>query len=187
MYEAIVIGVSAGGLAALTAIIPELPGNYQLSVLIVQHQVADASDFLSEYLNEKSSITVQEAIPGEKVLPGNVYIGPPNYHLLVEKNRRISLSVDSKVNYSIPSIDVLFESAADAYQKKLVGVILTGANSDGSQGLKKIKKAGGLTIVQDPVTAEMPEMPKAAINATTVDHILTLRKITQFLKSLSHE
>ncbi len=183
-YEAIVLGISAGGMEALTHIIPRLPADFALPVVIVQHMHSASDDFLAHYLDEKSFLKVKQADEKEEILPGVAYFAPPNYHLMVEDDRRFSLSIDAPVNYARPSIDVLFETAADVYGTKLVGVILTGANSDGSHGLSKIKESGGLTVVQDPETAEMDVMPKAAIAAADVDYILPLKEIGPFLKRL---
>lgn len=185
MYEAIVIGVSAGGMEALTTIIPKLPEGFNLPLIVVQHRVRDADTFLAEYLNRLSALPVQEAVPGSGVESGVVYIAPSGYHLLLERDKVFSLSIDPRVNYSIPSVDVLFESAAVAYGNGLVGLILTGANSDGSRGLATVKAYGGLTLVQDPLTAEVRSMPQAAIAATIVDHILPLREIAAFLTDLA--
>jgi len=186
-YQAVVVGASMGGMQALKILLGQLPEHFQLPVIVVQHQVADADGFLVNYLNRQCKIRVKEACFNEIILASNVYISPPAYHLLIEEERTFSLSVDLPVNYSIPSIDVLFESAADVYGEHLVGVILTGANSDGSQGLDKIKKAGGLTLVQDPTTAEAPEMPNSAIQATKIDHILGIEKIGVFLRGLADD
>ena len=186
-YQAIVIGASMGGMQALKSLLALLPENFALPVIVVHHQIADADEFLVDYLNRQCMIRVKEACLNETILPSHVYISPPAYHLLIEEDKTFSLSVDIPVNYSIPSIDVLFESAVDVSGEYLVGVVLTGANSDGSQGLDKIKKAGGLTIVQDPTTAEVSEMPRAAIKATKIDHILPIEKIGVFLKGLTDE
>jgi len=184
MYEAIVIGVSAGGLHALSQIIPEFPKDYPLAVIIVQHRLNDHNDFLAEYLNNLSNIKVKEPQSLEAVLPSNIYVAPAGYHLLIERNKTFSLSVDPPVSYSIPSIDVLFQSAAMCYQTKLIGLILTGANSDGSEGIKAVKEYGGLTLVQEPSTAEVDFMPKSAINNTDIDHIIPLKQIGRFLQQL---
>lgn len=186
-FEAVVIGVSAGGLNALSAIIPLLPRDFSLPVIIVQHLHPYADDYLAHYLNEKGQLLVKYAEEKENIAAGVVYLAPPNYHLLIEDNKTFSLSIEGPVNYARPSIDVLFESAADVYGPGLIGIILTGANYDGSQGLKRIKEMGGLTIVQDPRTAEMDSMPKAAIAITKVDHILPLEQIGHFLADLSPE
>jgi two-component system chemotaxis response regulator CheB len=155
-YEAIVIGSSAGGLPALLNLFKNLPVDFPLPIIIVQH-----------------------------LLDGNdSYLAPPGYHLLIEDDHTLSLSMDPRVNFSRPSIDVLFESAAFVYEERCIGIILTGASSDGSQGLKKIKAKGGLTLVQDPKNAEFSEMPMAAINALEVDHICTIEEISDFMKSI---
>jgi|TARA_Y100000294_G_scaffold164840_1_gene171902 two-component system chemotaxis response regulator CheB len=183
-YEAIVMGASSGGTQALLRIIPALPTETGVPVIIVQH-VQEGSNFtLPDFLNEKSGVLVKEACDKEPIQPGTVYIAPPGYHLLVEEDRTLALSMDPKVSYARPSIDVLFESAARVFEDNLVGIILTGANSDGSQGLKEVKAFGGLTIVQDPATAEADTMPMEAIKAIQVDHVLELNSIGHFLKGL---
>ncbi|PCI24526.1 MAG: chemotaxis protein CheB [SAR324 cluster bacterium] len=180
-YDAIVIGVSAGGMEALSVIFPGLPKEFPLSITVVQHRQADSDDFLIQYLNNLSPMLVKEAEEKESLSSGVVYIAPPGYHLLIEEDHSFTLSVDPPVNYARPSIDVLFESAADAFMEKLVGIVLTGASADGSLGLKKIKELGGLTLVQAPETAEHPFMPRAAVQATQIDHILQLNQISPFL------
>lgn len=185
LYEAIAIGVSAGGLSALEKILPKLDKYIPMPVFIVQHISPDSDNYLPKHFDARSFVTVKEGEDKEKATPGTVYFAPPNYHLMVEYERTISLSTEGRVNYSRPSIDVLFDTAADAYGNKLIGVILTGANSDGALGLKKIKKFGGLTIVQSPETAEADAMPKAAIEAVEVDHILPLDEIGDFLNTLA--
>lgn len=183
-YEAIVIGVSSGGMITLDKILRHLPSDFALSIIIVQHQHPESDDFLARFLDARCSLTVKQADEKEIIMPGKIYIAPPNYHLLVEEDKTLSLSTNKRVNFARPSIDVLFESAADAFGEKLVGIILTGANEDGSRGLKKIKESGGLTIVQDPDTAEVDTMPKAAIASTKVDYILPLENIGPFICSL---
>lgn len=184
-YEAVVIGASAGGLDALAQILPDLPLSFGLPVVIVQHRAHDSDSFFTDYLDQRCSLTVKEALMGDTMTPGSVIVAPPGYHLLVESSTTLSLSVDTPVKHSMPSIDVLFESAARVFCNKLVGVVLTGANSDGSAGLQKIKAAGGLTVVQDPKTAEAPEMPRAAIAEVDVDHIIPLEEIAAFLGRIS--
>ncbi|MBU2520720.1 MAG: chemotaxis protein CheB [Proteobacteria bacterium] len=183
-YEAIVIGVSSGGMITLDKILRHLPSDFALSIIIVQHQHPESDDFLARFLDARCSLTVKEADEKEIIMPGKIYIAPPNYHLLAEKDKTLSLSTNKHVNFARPSIDVLFESAADVFGEKLVGIILTGANEDGSRGLKKIKESGGLTIVQDPDTAAVDTMPKAAIASTKVDYILPLENIGPFICSL---
>jgi len=184
-YKAIVIGASAGGLNALQEILAPLPADFRLPILIVQHRFPTADDLLTFALNESCRLMVKEADEKDYIEPGYVYVAPPNYHLLVERNRTLSLSADAKVCYSRPSIDVLFESAADVFLSQLIGIILTGANHDGTAGLKKIKQNGGLTLVQDPATAEAEIMPRSAIQANAVDQILSLADIAALLVQLS--
>ncbi len=186
-FEAIVIGISVGGMNALSTILPCLPGNFALTVIIVQHLHPSSGSYLARTLNERCKLTVKEADEKEEIKPGLVYIAPPDYHLLIEDNRTFSFCVGERVNYTRPSIDVLFESASDVYFSRLIGIILTGANNDGSQGLKIIKERGGLTIVQDPETAESAFMPRAAIAATEVEHILPLEQIGPFLVKLARD
>jgi len=184
-YEVIVIGVSAGGMKALGTILPSLPADFALGVIVAQHLHPSAEDALARRLDKSCELTVKLADEKESIAPGVIYIAPPDYHLMVEEERIFSLSLDEPVKYARPSIDVLFETAADAYGSTLVGIVLTGANTDGSHGLKKIKESGGLTVVQDPATAEIETMPRAAIAATQVDHILPLEEIGPFLVGLS--
>lgn len=183
-YRAIVIGASAGGMDAIKSILMPLQEGFSAPILIVQHLSPHSDGYMAKYLNELCKINVKEADEKEKILPGNAYIAPANYHLLIEKDETLSLTVDPKVNYSRPSIDILFESAAEVYENELIGIILTGGNGDGSKGLKMIKEFGGITIVQDPSTAEADFMPRAAIKASEVDYILSLNKISNKLIKL---
>jgi two-component system, chemotaxis family, protein-glutamate methylesterase/glutaminase len=184
MFEAAVIGVSAGGMRALKTILPALPAAFPLPIAIVQHLDAQADAYLAGYLDRLSAITVKEGEDKETMLPGTAYLAPAGYHLLIEPDRSLSLSVDEKVNFSRPSIDLLFESAADALGEALIGIVLTGANGDGARGLKAIKDRGGFAIVQDPKTAEVPYMPRAALDATLVDHVAHLERIAPLLMQL---
>lgn len=183
-YQAIVIGVSAGGLTALEAILPKLPKDYKLPILIVQHISKDSPNYLVKHFDDKVPMRVKESSDKASIENSTIYFAPPDYHLMVEPDKTITLSVDEKVNYSRPAIDLLFQSAAEVYFDKLIGLILTGANSDGAEGLFKVKEMGGLTIVQSPETAEVDVMPKAAIDATEIDYILPLDEIGSFLASL---
>jgi two-component system chemotaxis response regulator CheB len=180
-FDAIVMGASAGGLHALTRILQLLPPNYQLPVVVVQHRSKDQRNLLEEVLQQKCKVHIKQADEKELIQRGTVYIAPPDYHLLIESNGSFSLSFDPPVNFSRPSIDVLFETAADVFKQRLLGIILTGANSDGAQGIKKISLLGGTTIAQDPETADHPEMPRAAINTGHVQHILNPDAIGDFL------
>lgn len=184
IYEAIVIGASAGGLKALKTIILALPESFCVPLLIVQHMSPSSDSFMAHYFNQLSFLHVKEADSQEPIRPSHVYIAPPNYHMLVEKDKTISLSVESKVSYARPSIDVLFESAARVFKNRLIGVILTGANDDGSKGIKVIKELGGLTMAQAPETAESAVMPQAAIDTNCVDLVLNLDEMNQMFQSL---
>jgi two-component system chemotaxis response regulator CheB len=185
VYEIVLVGVSAGGFKAIPKLLGSLDAPFPLPVVIVQHEAHDAGDFFSLYLNNCCSLTVKQADEKEVIVPGTVYVAPPGYHLLVEEDHTFSLSTDDPVNYARPSIDVLFEAAADVYGRKTIGIILTGANSDGARGLKKIKDAGGLAIVQDPATAETGFMPKAALAMTQVDKVLPLDRIGPYLNEVA--
>ena len=183
-YQAIVVGTSAGGFNASQALLSGLAADLNAAVIVVQHLPNQANDSMISLLNEVSQLPVKEAEEKEPIRPGIVYLCPPDYHLLIEADRSFALSAEPKVNYSRPSIDVLFESAAEVYRTRLVGVVLTGANADGSAGLKIIKQYGGLAIVQDPGDAAYAEMPQAALDAVEVDTILPLAKIAGKLNSL---
>ncbi|MCZ8518620.1 MULTISPECIES: chemotaxis protein CheB [Paenibacillus] len=184
-YETVVVGVSAGGLKALSVLLGCLPADYPLPVLVVQHLLEGSDGFLAEALDSSLRIRVREAVDKLQIEAGCVYLAPAGYHLLVEEGRTLSLSVDPRVNYSRPSVDVLFESAAYVYGPGCIGVVLTGANGDGSAGLARIAEAGGLTVVQDPEEAEYTAMPKAAIEAVNADYILPLEGIGSLLGRLA--
>jgi two-component system, chemotaxis family, protein-glutamate methylesterase/glutaminase len=183
-YEAVAIGVSSGGMEALSTLLPLLAPSFPMAVMVVQHQHPHADDFLARYLDERCQISVRQADEKDPILPGQIYLAPANYHLLVETDRTFALAVFERVNYARPAIDVLFETAAEVYRQALIGIVLTGANDDGSQGLKTIKDYGGLTIVQDPATAETDAMPRAALEATPVDYVLPLPEIGALLNTL---
>jgi len=180
-YEAIVIGVSSGGMKAMKVMFSLLPKEFNTPIIIVQHISSQSENLWIRLLNDKSNLYIKEADEKESIENGKVYIAPPNYHLLIERDKTFSLTIDERVNYARPSIDVLFESAAEAYKSKLIGVILTGSNNDGTNGLKRIKEYGGLTIVQDPATAESSYMPASAIAVVQMDYILTLENIIKLL------
>jgi two-component system chemotaxis response regulator CheB len=184
-YKAVVMGLSAGGMEAMKVFIPALPASFPLPVAIAQHIGEDQDSFLAEYLDKIAPLAVKEAEDKEPLRANHIYLAPAGYHLLIERDGTFSLSVDPRVNYCCPSIDVLFESAADAFGESLIGVVLTGANGDGSQGLKIIKAHGGIAIAQNPLTADTPHMPRAALDATPVDHIVNLEEIAPLLMQLS--
>ncbi len=184
-YKAIVIGASAGGLFALSFVLEELPADFPVPVMIVQHRSKDQRDLLEEVLQSKCRIRIKQADEKEKIESGLVYIAPPDYHLLVEADRTFSLSADEPVRFSRPSIDVLFETAATVFKDSLIGIIFTGASNDGAAGMAAIKKYGGLTIAQDPAEAQFPYMPAASIETKEVKHIWTLSVIKSFLLKMS--
>jgi two-component system, chemotaxis family, protein-glutamate methylesterase/glutaminase len=161
-FDLIVVGASWGGLDALTALVRGLPPEFQVPVVIVQHRGPDAQSFLSDLLQQWTGRKVLEPEDKEPIEPGHIYIAPANYHLLVEAGH-LSLTTEAPVRYSRPSIDVMFGSAAHAYGPRLIGVVLTGANEDGSRGLQCIEEYGGYCVVQDPATAEVATMPEAAL------------------------
>ena len=182
-FELIAIGCSMGGMHALQVIFSVLPKDFPVPIAVVQHRYRTSNEGLPEFLRRRTQLQVVDTTDKEWIKPGTVYLAPANYHLLVERGE-LSLSVDEAVAYSRPSIDVLFESAADAYGTGVIGVILTGANADGAKGAMRIKSRGGFVIAQDPATAESPAMPRAAIEAARVDRILPLDRIGPFLVEL---
>jgi two-component system chemotaxis response regulator CheB len=179
----VVIGCSLGGMRALETILSALPADFPAAIAVVQHRYRTSNEGLPAYLSKSSALEVVDVEDKQWIKPGRVYLAPANYHLLVEEGM-FNLSVDEAVAHSRPSVDVLFESAADAYGRSVVGVILTGANQDGARGVARIKKLGGFVVVQDPKTAEAPAMPEAAIAAAPVDRILPLDRIGSFLVEL---
>jgi len=185
-YEAIVIGVSAGGLEALTVLLCDLPADFAIPIIIVQHRAKDEKNLLEEILQAKCKLTVKQADEKEQIEPGKIYFAPANYHLLIEDDHSFSLTSDTFVNYSRPSIDILFETAAEVFRSNLVGIILTGSNSDGAEGIKKIKDFGGATISQDPASADYSYMPQAAVNTNSVNQVLHLNEIKKFILSLEY-
>lgn len=180
--EAVVIGTSAGALEALTAILPNLPKDYPLAVMVVVHLPADKKSMLTELFVNKCQMPVKEAEDKERIRSGTIYFAPPDYHLLVEQDKSLSLSSEEPVLYSRPSIDVLFETAADAYGEGLIGVVMTGANEDGARGLKTIINAGGIGIVQSPEQAFSSTMPLAALKNCPSVPALPLDQIAILLK-----
>jgi two-component system chemotaxis response regulator CheB len=183
-YEAIVIGCSAGGLFALLEILSSLPEYFILPIVIVQHRSKEEPTLLEEVLSHKCRIRIRQAEEKEPIEAGVVYFAPPDYHLLIEEDRTFSLSFEPPVNFSRPSIDILFETAAAVFRKKLLGIILTGASRDGTEGIKSIRQAKGTTIAQDPATAHYPFMPQSAIDTGCVQHILDLNGIKDLLFSI---
>jgi two-component system chemotaxis response regulator CheB len=183
-YDLVVVGASWGGLAAFGKLLQALPHPVDTPIVLAQHRSADAPEgALRSLLQSSSSMPVLEAEDKEPIRRGHVYVAPADYHLLVEQGT-FALSTDARVQFSRPSIDVLFESAADAYGAGVVGIILTGANEDGARGLARIKEAGGVAIVQSPVEAERRAMPDAAIAHAHADAVLPLEALGQFVYGL---
>jgi two-component system chemotaxis response regulator CheB len=183
-FDAVAIGTSAGGVELLLRIIPALPADFPAPIIICQHAAAGATIGLARLLDSKSKLAVSEAQEKTRPSAGRVYLAPGGYHLLIERDGQFSLSLDPPVNYARPSIDVLMLSAADAYGSALAGILLTGANHDGAAGIAGIRLAGGLAVVQDPGTAQVPTMPEAALRLTTPDLILPLAQIHALLLKL---
>lgn len=200
--DAIVIGASAGGVEALSMVLPALPANLRAPVFVVVHLPRERRSLLAEIFRTRCALAVTEAQDKEPVEPGHVYFAPPDYHMLLDREKpraprygpeppassqvSISLSVDELVNYSRPAIDVLFESAADVYGSRLLGAILTGANNDGAAGLQAIRRAGGLALVQSPDSAQSSLMPESAIRKTPDALVCTLEQIAGILGSLDN-
>ncbi|CAN5729365.1 chemotaxis protein CheB [soil metagenome] len=182
-HEIVMIGVSAGGLDALCTLFAQIPASFGLAVVVVQHRSKD-STALCEVLSSCSHMPIEEVVDKAAIEPGHVYLAPPDYHLLVEEGF-FSLSLDAPELYSRPSIDVAFKSAADSYGSRVVGVVLTGANHDGSSGLREIVQRGGYPIVQDPLTAEVSTMPSAALRAVPAAMVLTLAEMAAHLQTLT--
>jgi two-component system chemotaxis response regulator CheB len=185
--ELVVIGASAGAVEALSAVLPALSSSYPLPLVIVVHLPANAPSLLPTLFSEKCALGATEAQDKQPLIPGLAYFAPPDYHVLVEPSRVLSLNADDPVNFSRPSIDVLFESAAASLGPGVLGILLTGANSDGADGLRAIQRAGGYTVVQDPATAQFSAMPEAALRLFRPDRVLTLPQIAALLAQLDNE
>lgn len=182
--EAIVIGASAGGVEALLTILSPLREGFRLPIIVVLHLPDERRSQLAEVFARRVSMPVAEASDKTVVEAGTLYFATQGYHLSVEQDRSFSLSLEDRVHYSRPSIDFLFESAADAYGSRLAAVLLTGANRDGARGLAQVKHRGGLTIVQDPDEAQVATMPRAALELHQPDHILPIRGISRLIVEL---
>lgn len=183
-WQAIVIGGSAGGTQVLLALLSVLPPDYQLPILVCAHLHVSDDGVYARQLDAHSALTVIEVCDKQPIEPGVVHVAPANYHLLVERSRTLALSTTAKVHWARPSIDVLFESAAHVFTTSLVGILLSGANDDGAAGLCIIRDLGGLTIVQDPATAEQPEMPRAAIERRAAGRVLSPPEIQTLVVQL---
>jgi two-component system chemotaxis response regulator CheB len=182
-YEVVVVGTSWGGLAALRKLVGGLPRDFSLPIVVVQHRHKDSDRLLVTLLQEHTPLTICEVEDKQPILSGFLFLAPPDYHLLVERGH-FSLSTDAPVRYSRPSIDVAFTSAADSYGARAAGIVLTGANADGAEGLARIAERGGLAVVQSPATAESPAMPRAALEAVPSARVLPIPAITDLLATL---
>ena len=183
--KVVIVGGSAGSLNSLMHILPNLPKLISFALVIVLHRKSSDDLTLEELLKVKSSVPVKIIEDKIPLVAGFLYVAPSNYHLLFEKNDTLALDTSEKVNYSRPSIDVSFESAAEVYGSSLIGILLSGSNADGTEGMKAIQKSDGLIVIQDPLSADMPFMPKHAIVNTKPDYILNNEEILNFLISIN--
>lgn len=181
-FEAVVIGASAGAVETLSQLLPALPQGFALPIIIVVHLPPDKQSVMVELFQPKCGMEVCEAEDKAPIKPGTIYFAPPDYHLLVERSKHLSLSTEEVVLFSRPSIDVLFETAADAYGPALIGIILTGANHDGAHGLKAVQDAGGAVLVQQPGLAYTSVMPQAALDACEHAQALSIEQIALYLQ-----
>ncbi|MCW3461857.1 chemotaxis protein CheB [Chitinophaga nivalis] len=181
----VILGGSAGGLQAILTILPQLDVKLQAAIIIVLHRQTHYESVLTELLSAKTMLRVKEAEEKEVLLPGVIYIAPADYHLLIEADHSLSLDYSEKVNFSRPSIDVTFEAAAAAYGCKLAAILLSGANSDGANGLAAVYAAGGITVVQDPESAEVDYMPRQALLMAPVEKVLLPEEVPVFINSFT--
>jgi two-component system, chemotaxis family, protein-glutamate methylesterase/glutaminase len=179
-YEVVAVGASWGGLRALAVLLERLPADFKPAVVVAQHRGTDGPAHLAEALATRTALPVTEASDKDALEPAHVYVAPPGYHLLVDRGS-LALSTDEPEHFSRPSIDVLFESVADSYREAAIGVILTGTSDDGAAGMARIRRKGGITVVQEPASAERPRMPEAALAAGAVHRVLPLEEIPGFL------
>lgn len=180
--KAVVIGASAGGVQALSQILPALPARFPIPIFVVVHVPPRRDNALVQLLAAKCALQVKEAEDKEMATGGTVYFAPADYHLLVEAEGTLALSSEEPVNHSRPAIDLLFETAADAYGARLTGIVLTGANHDGAEGLKAVGAAGGIALVEKPVTAEVSTMPAAALAACPSARAMSFAQIVEHLR-----
>jgi two-component system chemotaxis response regulator CheB len=183
-YSVIGVGTSWGGLAALTKLLGDLPADFSIPIVVVQHRGPSSEHLLGQLLQDATDLTVCEIEDKDALTPGTVHLAPANYHVIIDQGN-LSLTVEEPVRFSRPSIDVMLTSAADAYGPAAIGVVLTGANEDGARGLAHIVKRGGRALVQNPKTAEIPIMPEAAIRAVPTAEVLSLDKMVTRLVELS--
>ena len=182
--RAIVIGASAGGVVAVRTLLAGLPASLPCAVLVVIHLPRELPSLLAELMASAAALPVAEAEDKQPIAPGQVLLAPPDYHLMVEDAEHVALSVDAPQLYSMPSIDVLFESAAHVWRHELLAIVLTGASADGARGAVAVRHAGGRVWIQDPDEAEMPVMPAAALESAGADAVLTLQQMIQQLSGV---
>ena len=185
-YAMVVVGASLGGLDALRTLVGGLPPEFDIPMTVIQHRHRDSDAMLARILQRHTTLRVCEVEDKQPVETGSIYLAPANYHLLVEEDH-FALSVEAPVRYSRPSIDVAMTSAADVYGHRVVGVILTGSNADGARGLRRIASRGGLAVIQDPKSAEAPEMPEAAMRSVPTARVFTMERIASFLGALPQQ
>ena len=183
--EILVIGGSAGSLEVILYALPLLKNPLPISIIIVLHRKNNSDSTLTNLFKAKTRIPVKEAEEKEVIRAGHIYIAPPDYHLLIEKNRTFSLDYSEKVHFSRPSIDLTFQTAAETYRESLAGLLLSGANADGAEGLELIKLTGGIVAVQNPKTAEVSYMPQQALNKLEPDYILDIKQVADFINGLA--
>ena len=186
LYSIVAIGTSWGGLMAMSKLLSELPAEFPIPIVIVQHRSKDSDRLLSQLLQDATPLTVCEVEDKDLLEPGKVHVAPADYHVMVERGY-LSLTVEEPVRYSRPSIDVMFTSAGDTYGKEAIGIVLTGANEDGSRGLAHIVRRGGKALIQSPKTAEIPIMPEAAVRAVPTAEVMPIPQIGKRLLELSQE
>lgn len=184
--EALIIGGSAGSLDVLLKVLPELDAHLPFPIIMVLHRKSGKDSMLTDLLANKTKMPVKELEEKEEIKPAIVYITPPNYHLLIENDKTFSLDASEKVNFSRPSIDVTFESAAEVYQDQLVCLLLSGSNNDGTYGLQKVKEHGGITLIQDPASAVVPHMPEYALKNAIIDKVLNIEEMAAYINQLKN-
>jgi two-component system chemotaxis response regulator CheB len=183
-YKAVVIGGSAGSFQGIVKILSQLPKGFPLPIIMALHRLKHVRHGFVEALSLKSVVPVTEPFDKEQIKKGGIYLAPANYHMSVELGNNFALSTEEMVNNSRPAIDITLSTCAYVYKDKLIGILLSGANRDGALGMKHIKDRGGLTIVQEPSECMIDTMPKSAMAITTIDHVMKVDEIINFLKDL---
>ena len=183
--ELLIIGGSAGSLDVILKALPLIDRGLKISIILVLHRKNDSDSALVDLLAMRSTIPVLEAAEKDPILPGHIYVAPADYHLLIENDRTLSLDYSEKVNFSRPCIDVTFQAAAEVYQERLVCLLLSGASSDGTEGLRAVSQTGGITAVQDPLSAEVDYMPRFAMEHLQIDHIIAADRVADFINTLN--